>query len=816
MPVQTDLFSDGLQPAATPKAAAPLSPPPAPPANNAPPAPPDDNNESITLATFAERAYLDYAISVVKGRALPDVCDGQKPVQRRILYAMNELGLTANAKPRKSALVVGEVLGKLHPHGDQSVYDALVRMTQDFSLRYPLIDGQGNFGSRDGDGAAAMRYTEARLTPIAGLLMDEIDLGTVDFQANYDGSSQEPKLLPARLPMVLLNGASGIAVGLATEIPSHNLTEIAQAAIAFIKNPALTHAELMQIVPGPDFPGGGQIISAPASIADIYENGRGSLKVRARWKIEELARGQWQIVVTELPPGTSSQKILEEIEECTNPKIKLGKKTLSPEQQNLKQLMLGVLDTIRDESGKDAPVRLVFEPKSKNQSSDELMQILLSHTSLETNASMNLVMIGGDGRPRQKGLSAILQEWIAFRFTTVTRRSAFKLHKVEDRIHILEGRIAVLLNIDEVIRIIRESDEPKPALIAAFNLSDRQAEDILEIRLRQLARLEAIKIEQELANLRTEQSTLKDLLDNPSSMKRKIIKEIEADQKQFGDARRTLIEEAERANIEQKVIDEPVTVVISQKGWLRSRTGHGHDAAQFSFKAGDALHGTFDCRSVDNLLAFGSNGRVYSVPVATLPGARGDGAPITSLIDLTSGSRILHYFTGDAAITLLLASAQGMGFTATVADMTSRMKAGKAFINFDEGDELIALNQVHPESSAIACLSEQGRLLVFGLSECKHLASGGKGVILMDLDKAEKLITAIPISQKGVTIHGIGRAAKVQELNLAANNLAPHIGKRARKGKALESKLKVTGLKANWGLWQSINPLPIQPQQNPI
>ena len=327
---------------------------------------PPEDGESITLALFAERAYLEYAISVVKGRALPDVCDGQKPVQRRILYAMNELGLSASAKPRKSAAVVGDVLGKLHPHGDQSVYDALVRMAQDFSLRYPLIDGQGNFGSRDGDGAAAMRYTEARLTPIAKLLLDEINLGTVDFQPNYDGSTEEPKLLPGRLPFVLLNGASGIAVGMATEIPSHNLREIAKAAVALIRNPKLTHAELMQFIPGTDFPGGGQIITAADAIAEIYAMGRGSVKVRARWKIEELARGQWQVVVTELPHGTSSQKIQEEIDELTDPKLKLGKKSLTAEQTALKQSMLAVLDTMRDESGREAPVRLVFEPKTKN------------------------------------------------------------------------------------------------------------------------------------------------------------------------------------------------------------------------------------------------------------------------------------------------------------------------------------------------------------------------------------------------------------------------------------------------------------------
>ena len=614
------------------------------------------DTESLTLATFAERAYLDYAISVVKGRALPDVSDGQKPVQRRILFSMNELGLNSSAKPRKSATVVGDVLGKLHPHGDQSVYDAMVRMAQNFSLRYPLIDGQGNFGSRDGDGAAAMRYTEARLTPISKLLMDEIDLGTVDFQANYDGSSEEPSLLPGRLPFVLLNGASGIAVGMATEIPSHNLTEVAKAAVALIKNPNLSHAELMDIIPGPDFPSGGQIITPAAAIAEIYSTGRGSLKVRARWKIEELARGQWQAVITELPHGTSSQKILEEIEEITNPKIRTGKKALSPEQITQKQVMLSVLDAVRDESGKDAPVRLVLEPKSKNQDQGEFMQMLLAHTSLETSASLNLVMIGGDGRPRQKALSDILKEWVQFRFTTVTRRTQFKLKKVDDRIHILEGREAVLLNIDKVIKIIREADEPKPALMEAFRLSDRQAEDILEIRLRQLARLESIKIQQELAELRTEKANLQTLLDEPAAMKKCIIKEIEADAKQFGDERRTLIEEAQRATVEQKVIDEPVTVVISEKGWVRARTGHGHDPAQFAFKASDAMYGTFECRTVDQLLIFGSNGRVYSVAVSVLPGARGDGVPITSLIDLASGTRILHYFAGDAETMLLLLS----------------------------------------------------------------------------------------------------------------------------------------------------------------
>ncbi len=761
------------------------------------PAEPGDT-ETLTLSTFAERAYLEYAISVVKGRALPDVCDGQKPVQRRILYAMSELGLESGAKPRKSAAVVGDVLGKLHPHGDQSVYDALVRMAQDFSLRYPLIDGQGNFGSRDGDGAAAMRYTEARLTPIARLLLDEIRQGTVDFQPNYDGSTTEPKLLPARLPMLLLNGASGIAVGLATEIPSHNLREVAQAAVALIKNPALSHQALMALVPGPDFPGGGQIITPAQAIADMYEHGRGSMKVRARWKIEELARGQWQAVVTELPPGTSSQKVLEEIEELTNPKIRLGKKALSSDQLTNKQTILASLDTIRDESGRDAPVRLVFEPKSKNVDQTEFMHMLLAHTSLESSVSINLVMIGGDGRPRQKGLLTILQEWIDFRFTTVTRRTQFKLGKVDDRIHILEGREAILLNIDKVIRIIRESDEPKPALMGAFKLSERQADDILEIRLRQLARLETIKIQQELAELRKEKTLLHDLLDNPASMKRAIIREIEADQKTFGasDERRTLIEEAQRATLEQKVIDEPVTVVISEKGWVRARTGIGHDIGQFSFKAGDTLYGAFECRTVDHLLVFGSNGKIYSVPVSALPGARGDGVPITTLIELSSGTQILHYFAGDPETTLLLSSSAGYGFCARAADMLSRIKGGKAFMTLDDCDLPLAPKVVAANASAIACLSAKGRLLVFGLDEIKTLSSGGRGVILMDLEDKECLLAAQPVSQKGVQVAGLGRGGKPQQLHLSASGLAPHIGKRARKGKALESRIKADSLTA--------------------
>ncbi|CAG9222158.1 DNA topoisomerase 4 subunit A [Paraburkholderia sabiae] len=749
----------------------------------------------LTLGNYAERAYLDYAVSVVKGRALPDVCDGQKPVQRRILYAMNEMGLGDNAKPVKSARVVGDVLGKYHPHGDQSAYDALVRLAQDFSMRYPLIDGQGNFGSRDGDGAAAMRYTEARLTPIAKLLLDEIDQGTVDFMPNYDGSFEEPKLLPARLPFVLLNGASGIAVGLATEIPSHNLREVAAAAVAMIRNPKMTHADLMQHVPGPDFPGGGQIISSEAEISQAYETGRGSLKVRARWKIEDLARGQWQLVITELPPNTSGQKVLEEIEEQTNPKIKLGKKSLTPEQLQTKQTLLGLLDAVRDESGKDAPVRLVFEPKSSRIDQTEFVTTLLAHTSLESNATLNLVMVGADGRPRQKGIGEILHEWIGFRFVTVTRRTQHRLNKVNDRIHILEGRMIVFLNIDEVIRIIRESEEPKAALIDAFKLSDRQAEDILEIRLRQLARLEAIKIEKELAELRDEKAKLEELLGSEPAMKRLLIKEIEADAKQYGDDRRTLIQQEKRATFEARVVDEPVTVVVSQKGWVRALKGHGLDPAGFTFKAGDGLYAAFQCRTPDMLIAWGSKGRVYSVAVAQLPGGRGDGVPVTSLIELESGTHLMHYYAASADQALLLASSNGFGFIAKVGDMVSRVKAGKAFMTIDDGATPLAPMPMLPDATQVACLSGGGRLLVFGLDEMKTLSGGGRGVILMALDPNEALTQALAISKAGVVLQGVYRNKPTEE-DLSGKALEPNVGKRARKGRSPDTKLKeVTSLR---------------------
>jgi topoisomerase IV subunit A len=784
-----------------------------------------ETDDSLNLATYAQRAYLEYALSVVKGRALPDVCDGQKPVQRRILYSMGRMGLAfggangnAGAKPVKSARVVGDVLGRFHPHGDQAAYDALVRMAQDFSQRYPLIDGQGNFGSRDGDGAAAMRYTEARLSRITSLLMDEIDMGTVDFIPNYDGSTEEPKQLPARLPFNLLNGASGIAVGLATEIPSHNLREIADACVALIRSPKLSDEELFALIPGPDYANGGQIISSTLEIAEAYRTGRGSLKVRARWKIEELARGQWQLVITELPPGTSTQKVLEEIEEITNPKVKAGKKALSLDQTQLKASMLALLDATRDESNREAAVRLVFEPKTSKIEQSELITALLAHTSLETTSSINLTAIGIDGRPTLKSLRQMLMEWIEFRAITIERRSRYRLDKVLDRIHILEGRQLVLLNIDEVIAIIRRSDEPKVALMERFKLSDRQAEDILEIRLRQLARLEAIKIETELKELREEQGKLEEILGSPAALRRLMIKEIEQDAKQYGDPakdpRRTLIQAEKKTVAELKIIDEPVTVVVSAKGWVRARSGHGHDPASFAFKSGDVLYGTFECRTVDTLLVFGTPkdkvGRVYSVAVALLPGARGDGQPVTTLIELESGTTIAHYFAGPPTAQLLLSTSGGYGFIASVDNMVSRQKAGKAFITCAEGeivcrpsplDKNMPLAQADNAPAAskivaathVACASTGGRILTFEISELKAMANGGRGLMLIDLDAKDTLAGAAAYT-RSISIIGIGRAGKEREETLEIRSLNNARAARGRKGKAADLGFKPTSV----------------------
>lgn len=756
-----------------------------------------DDGERLTLAHFASHAYLEYAMSVVKGRALPAIGDGQKPVQRRILYAMHEMGLgRVDAKTVKSARVVGDVLGKFHPHGDTAAYDAMVRMAQDFNMRYPLVLGQGNFGSRDGDGAAAMRYTEARLTKISRLLLDEIDEGTVDFMPNYDGAFMEPQMLPARLPFVLLNGSSGIAVGMATEIPPHNIKEVAAACLMLLDNPQAGLDDILSVMPAPDFPMGGQLISKKDDIRDAYRTGRGTLKVRARYTFEEMQRGHWRLIVTELPPNTSAQRVLNEVGEITNPKIRPGKKTLSAEQQQAKAAMLALLDTVRDESDKDTPTRLVFEPKSKNVNRDEFVNALLAQTSLESNVSMNLVMVGSDGKPRQKSLVDILNEWLAFRLLTVRRRTQFRLDKTLERIHIMEGRHLVYLNLDEVIAIIRDSDDPKEALMARFPLSEVQVEDILEIRLRQLARLVGIKIEAELAELNKTKNSLERLLGSEKLMRNQVAKEIAQDAAEFGDERRTLIEEASRAEMSQTVVDEPVTVVISQKGYVRSRTGHGHDATVMTYKMGDAFGVAFECRTTDQMVAVSDTGRVYTIAVSDLPSARGDGLPVNSFIDLEKGSTIIGYCVAKPEDRIVIATSEGMGFVCQFKDLFARVRAGKNFIKFDQKGVKILVPQVVREGQTLlACLSEEGRLLIYDLNEVRVLPGGGKGVVLMDLNITESLAIAKPIDAEGVLVTGIGRGGKDREYAVKKAVLEYHMGHRARKGKALDIRWKATDLK---------------------
>ena len=746
--------------------------------------------DSIQLGQYAERAYLEYAMSVVKGRALPEVADGQKPVQRRILFAMHEMGLAAGAKPVKSARVVGEILGKYHPHGDLSAYEAMVRMAQEFTLRYPLIDGIGNFGSRDGDGAAAMRYTEARLTPLASLLLSELNQGTVDFIPNYDGAFIEPTYLPARLPMVLLNGASGIAVGMATEIPSHNLNEVTQAAIALLKKPNMTVTELLEHIQGPDFAGGAHIISTPEDIENTYTTGKGSVRVRARYEIEKLARGQWRAIVSELPPGVGAQKILAEIEEQTNPKLKNGKKKLTQEQINQKELLLSQLEYVRDESDSACPVRLVFEPKSSRIDNEELMNTLLAQTSLEINVSINLVMMGMDGRPAQKNLLEIISEWLDFRVHTVTRRLEHRLGQVEKRIHILEGRMIVFLNIDEVIAVIRESDEPKQDLMARFHLSDVQAEDILEIRLRQLARLEGIKLEQELGKLQEERQELQHILGDENVKRKLIISEMKADAKQFGDERRTLIQAASRASLTQTMVDEPITLIVSEKGWIRARTGHHLDLGQTSFKEGDALAQVIETRTVWPILLLDNQGRVYNIDAAELPSGRGDGAPLGSLVDLQAGAAPVCIISDTLESQYLLSNSGGYGFISTLKDLLSRGRGGKACLTL-HGKEVPLPAVACDQQTTIILATCESRLLAYPLIEIKNMAKG-RGLQLIALDGDDVLQQCHSTNADKITVHSQGKRGGQHQDSIAISAIT---AKRGHKGKLFaDNQLLITHL----------------------
>ncbi|WP_443892011.1 DNA topoisomerase IV subunit A [Parasutterella excrementihominis] len=754
----------------------------------------DTDCDELTLAYFASRAYLEYAISVVKGRALPDVCDGMKPVQRRILYAMKRLGLNPDVKTVKSARVVGEVLGKYHPHGDSAAYDAMVRLAQDFTMRYPLVQGQGNFGSADGDGAAAMRYTEVRLSKYADLLLGELDKGTVKFIPNYDGTHKEPVLLPARLPVLLLNGSSGIAVGMATEIPSHNLTEVGEAAIEVIRNPEITTDELLEIVKGPDFPGGAQVISSASDIKNVYRSGYGNLQVRATYHFEELSRGQWQLVFDSVPYKVSVMKVMSELEALTNPKAPQGKKSLTAKQQQDKQLIMNVMSGMRDESSAEAPVRLVIDPKSKSIDREELVSTILSKTSLETSCKFNLVVIGIDGKPRQKGLKDILSEWVSFRLRTVRARSQTSLNEAEARIHTLEGRLIVLVDIEEVIRIIRGTDDPKKELITHFGLSDTQAEDILEIKLRQLASLDEVKLRKELEKLRNEAERLRGLLTDEKKLRREVTKEIRQDIDTYGDERRTLIEEAKGASIAKQVIDEPVTVIVSEKGFLRSRQGHGFDARAMNFKLGDKYRCSMECRSVDNLYILSNTGRIYSIPVSSLPSARGEGTHVSAFVQFQDGDVPFDYICGAPDTVLLFTSDAAMGFFCKMSDLAVRQRGGKSFFILD-GAKPLPVQVSTPLTGWIAALSSSGRLVVFTTDELRALSSGGKGTTIMALQDDEKLVAAVPISPNGVVVVGKGRGGKIQELLVGPRSIEDYRTRRGRKGRFVEAKWEFLGLK---------------------
>jgi topoisomerase IV subunit A len=769
-------------------------PPPVPPATSQGGSDSDDG--SFNLAEYTHQVYLRYAISVVKGRALPSVSDGEKPVQRRILYAMHRLGLTQGSKPVKSARVVGDVIGKYHPHGDSASYEAMVRMAQDFVLRYPLVDGQGNFGSRDGDSPAAMRYTEVRLTRYAELLLSEVDAGTVDFRPNYDGSEQEPVDLPARLPLLLLNGASGIAVGMATECLPHNMREVGNAVIALMRNPSMSVDDIIQHIQGPDFPGGGQLISSARDIREVYATGRGIFHVRARWTMEKQARGQWRMVVHELPPGVSVKKLLEEIGEYTDPQVKKGKKDLSVAQKQMKQLFLGALETVRDESGKDAPVRIVLEPRSSRMPQEEFIALLLAHTSLESTAPANMVAIGLDGRPNQKNILELLAEWVRFRFTAVTRRSQTRLDQVQKRLHILTGRMAVLLNIDEVIRVIREADDPKADLMLQFGISAIQAEDILEIRLRQLARLEAIRIEKEINVLKTEEEGLKVVLNDEIAMRNMIIGEIKADVKEFGDERRTLIEPAQRVAAKTMSLpDEPCTVILSNKGWIRQRSGHEVNLDTLSFKDGDQLLAMAQTRTAYPIVVLDSVGRAYSLSSTDIPGGRSDGVPMSSLLDMPPKMKVAVMCAAKPDTKYLFSSSGGYGFIATLRDLMSRQKAGKAFMTLSEADILLQPAKV-ASGDLIVALGSNGKLLLFPISEMKTL-TGGKGVIILALNDGETLIaTAMLPKGSSLQIKGTSRGSKLSQLVLKWEALQPFVSHRARRGMLAPVKFKPEKIEA--------------------
>jgi topoisomerase-4 subunit A len=743
---------------------------------------PDNGDEAAPIEQHASHAYLGYAVSTVKARALPEIADGLKPVQRRILFAMGDTPGGAQGFS-KCARYVGEVLGKYHPHGDSSTYEALVHLAQPFSMRYPLIEGQGNFGSRDGDAPAAYRYTEARLSRYAELMLAEIGEGTVDFVKNYDGKFEEPALLPARLPFGLLNGSFGIPVGFSTRIPSHNLKEVAAAAAHVIRHPRAKVEDVLEIMPGPDFPGGGQVISPSEELRQAYETGRGSLLLRCKWERENLARGQWRVVVTELPQGVSVRLVMEEIEALANPKPGFGKKEVTQEQKRLKQFILDQVESVRDESDRKSKLRLVIEPRTSRQNPEEMMAALLVHTSLETRYALNLTWLGLDGLPETKGIVEVLREWGEFRVNTVRRRTQFRLDRVQERIEIVLGRLLAYAKIDEIIKLIRASeDQPsaKDALRAKYKFTERQAEDIVNLRLGQLTKLDGIKLNDERKALEAERKDLKTLLGDEKELKKLVVRELAEDARKYGDERRTLIKQAEKAQIERTVVEEPLTVVLSRKGWVRARTGHGIDVTTLGFKEGDALLQTLECKTTDTVTVLATSGKTFSIAAADIPSGRGDGAPVNTLVN-SSSDAIVWMATGDPGQRLLMNSSAGLGFLCKLGDLASKTRQGKDFFAVSEGAAARPPARV-TEGKYLAALSADARLLLFELGEVPERPNGGVGVQLIALPEKLTLADVAVTDGKALTVSGVRRKNRAVE-RLDGKQLAEHIGKRAQRGK---------------------------------
>lgn len=736
---------------------------------------PSDGTELVPMRTYTEQAYLNYSMYVIKDRALPHIGDGLKPVQRRIVYAMSELGLKNTAKHKKSARTVGDVLGKYHPHGDSACYEAMVLMAQPFSYRYPLVDGQGNWGSPDDPKSfAAMRYTEAKLSPYADTLLAELEQGTVDWQPNFDGSLDEPCVLPARLPNLLLNGTTGIAVGMATDIPAHNLREIAQATIALLNDPGLSLDDLCEFVQGPDLATAAEIITPRHELVQMYASGRGGFKMRAVYEIDD-----GDIIITALPHQVSGAKILTQI----------------ADQMQAKKLPW-VAD-LRDESDHENPTRLVVVPRSNRVDVEQLMGHLFATTELETSYRVNMNVIGLDGRPCVMGLREMLSEWLEFRTLTVRRRLQHRLDKVLARLHILDGLLIAFLNIDEVIRIIRYEEEPKAELMLRFGLSDMQAEAILELKLRHLAKLEEMRIKGEQDELAKERDQLQKTLGSHLLLKRLIIKEIEADAAKYGDTRRSpLVERRESEALKESDLTpaEPVTVVLSDKGWVRAAKGHDVDGNALSYKAGDGYLAQAAGKSNQPAIFMDSTGRSYSLLANTLPSARGQGEPLTTKLNPPAGANFVCVIMGEAAQRVLLSSSGGYGFIGTIADMEAGNRNGKALLTLPAGSEVVAPVLLKgSEKDQLAVLSTGGRLLVFPVADLPRLAKG-KGNKLMNLSasEGEKIVQVLPIAegQKLTVIAG------ARHVTLNDKDLAHYVGERGRRGQKLPRGFqKVDGLR---------------------